>query len=602
MKRVFALMLLSLIVVGTYAGDKVRGELRTEINGFQWYCYKQKEAYTIDGVKLFMDLSNIKKIVFSAVDKNDSGVFIIEYKKNKYNMVGAFRPTGEEINTVGENRKFTVEMSRVSLTFTNPYHKEYYTKSYIRNEYIKLYTYELHYDSGKEVAQYNNNNFFIKDNAIISGVYDIVNRMGVRRYDGKQIASNFEEITFQEEAKHFLCKTKLHGIEIQDRHITIIDTLGNTLADGVKSVLYSKDICKITTKDGEGLMTFTGKWIVKPEKGFTDYKTLSIGNAIFYKTKYRNSSKYNLISSEGIDVLGKEFDAIEIAGNNHVKVKSVNYYGVISLDGKEIIPTSRGYTYIGDYDSSKGTFAFTKKGYSGFCDAEGREISTTRLAPTADDIKANGSYASAVEIKNGSTKYYKVSKGSRYGLTDSEGKEIVPCEMEALESAGTGYLRYKLNGFWGVMNYTGNIIIPTDRGYTKIGDYVSFTKRFPYEMAGYKGECNNLGVQVSKIRVETPQQNVASNSSSSTTSSSNNSGNKTTTVVVEHQHTPQPVQEWQACFSCGGMGTMGCDNCGGSGTKYIGDRLHRCSRCNGRGIIPCNVCYGSKGQYVTVYK
>lgn len=47
---------------------------------------------------------------------------------------------------------------------------------------------------------------------------------------------------------------------------------------------------------------------------------------------------------------------------------------------------------------------------------------------------------------------------------------------------------------------------------------------------------------------------------------------------------------------------MGCDFCGGSGTKYIGDRLHRCSRCNGRGIIPCNVCYGNKGQYVTVYK
>ena len=83
-------------------------------------------------------------------------------------------------------------------------------------------------------------------------------------------------------------------------------------------------------------------------------------------------------------------------------------------------------------------------------------------------------------------------------------KKIIPCEMESLEQAGTGFLRFKLNGFYGIVNYAGKIIIPTDRGYTKIGDYVSFTKRFAYEMDGYKGECNNLGVQVSKIKVNKP--------------------------------------------------------------------------------------------------
>lgn len=133
-------------------------------------------------------------------------------------------------------------------------------------------------------------------------------------------------------------------------------------------------------------------------------------------------------------------------------------------------------------------------------------------------IKAEGGYASAVELMNGSTKYYKVSKGGRYGLTNSEGKVIIPCEMESLEQAGTGFLRFKLNGFYGIVNYAGKIIIPTDRGYTKIGDYVSFTKRFPYEMDGWKGECNNLGVQVSKIKVNKPvaQQSIGSSSSSKT--------------------------------------------------------------------------------------
>gem|GEM_PF-3620366 len=104
----------------------------------------------------------------------------------------------------------------------------------------------------------------------------------------------------------------------------------------------------------------------------------------------------------------------------------------------------------------------------------------------------------------------------------------------------------------------------TDRGYTSIGDFVTFTKRFPYTMTGYKGECDINGRQISKIQVESPQKNtsVASSKSSSNSdksSSDNSSGNKTTIVVVEHHRDPVPVQEGQACFACGGMGTMGCD-------------------------------------------
>lgn len=200
--------------------------------------------------------------------------------------------------------------------------------------------------------------------------------------------------------------------------------------------------------------------------------------------------------------------------------------------------------------------------------------------------------------------YLIVRKNGKSGLVFVDGKEIVPPELDAVGQCGKGYLRYKLNGFWGVMNYQGKIIIDTNRGYTSIGDFKTFNKRFAYTMNGYKGECDATGRQISKIKVDTPRQATTSSSSpsSSSSSSNSNSGNNTTTIHVEHHRDPVPVQEWHACIGCGGMGTMGCDFCGGSGTKYIGDRLHRCSRCNGRGIIPCNVCYGNKGQYITVYK
>lgn len=205
--------------------------------------------------------------------------------------------------------------------------------------------------------------------------------------------------------------------------------------------------------------------------------------------------------------------------------------------------------------------------------------------------------------------FVKVAIQNKYGIVTLDGKELVPPELDAIEKCGKGFLRYKLNGSWGVMNYQGKIIIDTDRGYTSIGDFKSFNKRFAYTMNGYKGECDATGRQISKIKVDTPRQStsVASSSSSSSSASNSNSNNASTTggtqtIVVEHQHQPVPVQEWHACIGCGGMGTMGCDFCGGSGTRYVGDNLRRCSRCNGRGIIPCNVCYGHKGQYVTVYK
>ena len=327
---------------------------------------------------------------------------------------------------------------------------------------------------------------------------------------------------------------------------------------------------------------------------------------------YRAGTKdnYALVSVHK-KILSPKYKTIELLNEKLIKFEEKSgYWGIVDSNGAILTSTSRGYTSIGDYDSNKKTFAFTKKGYKGLCNAQGVEISTTRLAPTADDIRENGGYSSVVSMNNGSTKYYKVSKSGRYGLTDAEGKEIVPTEMEALESAGTGYLRYKLNGFWGLMNFTGKVLVDTDRGYTSIGDFKSFNKRFAYTMNGYKGECDATGRQISKIKVETSKQNTSvasssgssssssSTSSSSSSSSSSNSGNKTTTVVVEHHRDPIPVQEWVQCTACWGSGT--CPDCAGSGTKYVGNSLKRCWRCGGRG--KCSSCSGQGGRYYTVYK
>jgi len=353
-------------------------------------------------------------------------------------------------------------------------------------------------------------------------------------------------------------------------------------------------------------------------------------------TNYDYDENIRFDYSNSAPIFGKYFtklydSSISTSDGRTLYVKNDNgFRSIMDAERNIIIPSSRGYTQVNMYGTGNDNWGFyiQKAGKWGIADKEGREI----MSPQYDAISGAGmnrvkfkmsgawgimdytgnvivpvsqGYSSIVKLDN--AKLYKVGKSGRYGIVNYEGKEIVPTELETLESAGNGYLRYKLNGFWGLMNYTGKIIIDTDRGYTSIGDYKSFNKRFAYTMTGYKGECDATGRQISKIKVDAPQQNTSVASSSGTSSSSSsgsgsNSGNNTTTIHVEHHHDPVPVQQWQACIGCGGMGTMGCDFCGGSGTRYVGDRLHRCSRCNGKGIIPCNVCYGNKGQYITVYK
>lgn len=315
------------------------------------------------------------------------------------------------------------------------------------------------------------------------------------------------------------------------------------------------------------------------------------------------------------DKLGEVFMARAKVDNSRICT------GVFDEKGNSILPAKyKNVEWKKDDDDNIVTFEVTNdNNYIGIMDRDKNWI-----------VPLSKQFTKVTLSEISGKKYFICMRKGYWGLYDAQFNEVIAPDYEGLEVLDeTNFIKFRLNGFWGVMTLQTNTnttktIIPTTRGYTSIGRYIKSQKRFTYAMNGYRGECNHLGQQVSKIKVATPKpsttvassssssssssrassssSSTSSTASSSSSSSKSNSGNNTTTIHVEHHHDPVPVQQWQACFACGGMGTMGCDNCGGSGTKYIGDRLHRCSRCNGRGIIPCNVCYGNKGQYVTVYK
>ena len=345
------------------------------------------------------------------------------------------------------------------------------------------------------------------------------------------------------------------------------------LALGMLSINVSaqvkKPVRKTTTK-------------VKPQKKTAPKKLreYQIGEDGFEWYKIYKNSKYGAEDRNGNTIVPAEYDDVEYncfcydcVGYSPVSAGFVarkgEYKGWYNKSGRCVIPYSRGYTYIRKHDDEDfGThYSFIKKGGGGICDKNGKIIVTVNI-----DNLSNIFISKTLE--NEKCYYFFLSKkGSICGVADANGKVVIYPDfkydgqkLERLISARVKTTNNPLSG-----NTRETLAEAEGRSSGSSGSYSSSTSS-------------------------------SSTASSSSSSSSSNSGNNSTTIHVEHHHDPVPMQQWQACIGCGGMGTMGCDFCGGSGTKYVGDNLRICSRCNGQGIIPCNVCYGNKGQYITIYR
>lgn len=335
-----------------------------------------------------------------------------------------------------------------------------------------------------------------------------------------------------------------------------------------------------------GIRDDSGKLLRSGRKG---WKITKLSNDINNFYVVEEDRKMGMVDDKGkwLLPLSDNIYNIELAGNNYIKIRDKNYdYGIIDNAGNTIIPTSRSYSYIGNFNTTDKTFPVTKGRYNGICNERGEELSMTKRAADKYDIMFDGGYSNAEKIATNDTIYFIVSKKGLKGLTDAEGNVIIPAELSVLEPAGTTFLRFKVGDFYGILNYTGKIIIDTDRGYTSIGDYISFTKRFPYTMDGYKGECDITGQQISKIKVETLKQTDAKPETIIPQKQEDKKEEKKVEVVVKQQ-------TWVPCNNCGGTGRCPyCDN----GWRQLATGWERCWVCmNMKGV--CLSCRGSRGHY-----
>ena len=345
---------------------------------------------------------------------------------------------------------------------------------------------------------------------------------------------------------------------------------------------------------------------------FLEYNVLRNGKKVYYGyNKYASDSDNNegLKLEDGTILIPYKYNYLfykyEDENDEGVIFAEKLYEGswypeVYSLDGNIIIPWKVGRSVKRHRDPYDKTLYFSvtdkKEKMCHIVDEKGITIFSLSYNNN------NGDYQ---DIKIANNGLIIVKQDGCWGILSKQGQEILPAEYEKVEYIGNDFIKFKLNGFYGIMTTQGKVIIPTSRGYTSIGKYIKSQKIFPYTMDGYKGECNNLGVQISKIKVSTPQNNArlsssvtSSSNDSNASSSSRSNGDNTTTVVVKHERDPQPVNVWIPCGGCGLLSPGQCNLCNGTGKNLYGSGW--CRSCHGSGR--CTYCNGKGGHYEVRYQ
>lgn len=191
---------------------------------------------------------------------------------------------------------------------------------------------------------------------------------------------------------------------------------------------------------------------------------------------------------------------------------------------------------------------------------------------------------------------------SSTGLYNIAGEEILAPEFQDCAYLGSNLFKFKMNGYWGVMNRQGKIIIPISRHYTSI-DYSRTLKMFTFtketDTQYFKGECDANGVQTSIEKTGTknkPQQQSQQPAKQEPKQEVKQETKPASTPTPLPQ--PQAMQVWNPCVICKGSGL--CTNCGGSGQDHYSVSTYReCPTCHG--MKKCSYCAGQGGHYEVEY-
>ena len=226
------------------------------------------------------------------------------------------------------------------------------------------------------------------------------------------------------------------------------------------SYIELKSACIILTKAGkQGLADWEGNEIVPV--CYKDIRVLSSKSAIL-----SNSSGSSLYFFDKNSV-PQEFDSVSYLYGNLCKVSRNDKYGIIDDAGNTLIPLI--YHYLGCYNYIQKTMPAIKADKYGIIDISGQEVIPLIYDPIGEqDINVYGnendksiefSLRRHIEIFIGSYIAMIMRLKGKWGVIDSEGKEIIPFIYDQMDYYDK-ILLVKATNKMGVISVDGKQIIP----------------------------------------------------------------------------------------------------------------------------------------------
>ncbi|MCP1996475.1 WG repeat-containing protein [Flavobacterium sp. HSC-61S13] len=219
--------------------------------------------------------------------------------------------------------------------------------------------------------------------------------------------------------------------------------LQNPIYDDVGKNYGDENAVAIYRNGKAGLALMNGAILIEPQYRFIGY--ITIKSTIYHKVQ--QEQKFSLIDTSGRPVLAVEYEALNAIGDAElVSFKKGNLWGLIDLNGKEILPPV--YTKISDFTKGLSIVEIADK--KGVINAEGKFI-----VPLVYDN---------IEFRNikGENKYRDVIVAEDfYGQPTEASRKKRQDEIEIAKLPY--YLWVKQNGKVGLLHWNGTPLTVSDR-------------------------------------------------------------------------------------------------------------------------------------------
>lgn len=382
-KSVCVILIAFFCIQGVFARTE---EKHVEPNGFIWHEYIELiypeygrrngyYSYTYDnnGKSLF---GKTRAVTFHCIDAKDEGQFTV--RRLKEDVEDLYSRNGELIF------KPTAKNFRFSKRFRNgdKYYYEVYQWSRERST-----RYGVIDDKGNQLVPIDyrsiENSYMDRiglENCLLVEK-EIGTGRGLIKLDGSVILKPEYKVTDSGPFLKFIRSDNLDSY-------TLTTPEGDVLVRDAKEIFSQSwaSRLKITMPNHTiGYLDYNGNWIVSPDLGYTYIDESSIGADKSYCKVGKNGMR-GILDSTQKEILPCEFEDIEYIGGDFFKFKSGDFWGVINVNGKIIIPTSRGYNSIGKYSTIQKTIPFTKAESRGECNSRGSVLSLHKAKRATQEI------------------------------------------------------------------------------------------------------------------------------------------------------------------------------------------------------------------------